>query len=72
MAARLTKNTVAEERAQGFAIRNPTFVRMRLEGWGGPDAASRFETHRSASILVELSIPRERCDAPPHEAERAR
>jgi hypothetical protein len=44
---------------------------MRLEAWGGPDraAASCFETHRSAMVLLERSEPVSRCDAPQHEAE---
>jgi epoxyqueuosine reductase len=38
---------------------------------GGPDraAASCFETHRSATVLVEASEFVSRCDAPQHEAE---
>ena len=53
------------------SIAAPRSALIRLEGWGRPHpAASCFETHRSATMRVELHLPASRCDAPQHEAER--
>jgi hypothetical protein len=63
-----------EERACRIDATRSTARGARLEGRGRPRlaAASCFETHRSAIVLVEADEFASRCDAPQHEAERGR